>query len=148
MTDQSIDNAKTMTGGGKSSGFTLSSGDTLGQYTVIRPLGRGGMGEVYEVEHTVLRKRYALKMLGAELTVRPDAVERFKREAQVMAGLEHPNVLAVDEFGVAPPESPAAGRYWLRMTSSSASPDISMSRRIASARRSLSRASSAARMAP
>lgn len=95
--------------------YTLSPGDALGQYKIIRSLGRGGMGEVYEVEHQVLRKRFALKMLGAELTVRPDAVERFKREAQVMAGLDHPNVLAVDEFGLAPPESPAAGRYWLRM---------------------------------
>ncbi len=69
----------------------------------------GQMGEVYEVEHTVLRKRYALKLLPAEFTNRSDSLTRFKQEAEVMANLDHPNILKVDEFGE------TDGSYWLRM---------------------------------
>lgn len=106
---KSVGGEKT-TGSERGSGcHTLAVGQTLGQYRIIRPLGRGGMGEVYEAEHLVLRQRYALKLLSAELMAQPDAIERFKREAQVMAGLHHPNILAVDEFGE------ADGHYWLRM---------------------------------
>jgi len=108
--DKSIGDMRTMGGdSGYQGGYTLSPGDTLGQYKIIRPLGRGGMGEVYEVEHAVLRKRFALKILSAELMARPETLVRFKREAQVMAGLDHPNILAVDEFGE------TDGLHWLRM---------------------------------
>jgi serine/threonine protein kinase len=107
--DKSIGDMRTMGGAPERGGYTLSPGDTLGQYKIIRPLGRGGMGEVYEVEHTVLRKRFALKILSSELMARPETLVRFKREAQVMAGLDHPNILAVDEFGE------TGGLYWLRM---------------------------------
>ena len=61
--DKSISDMKTMGGEGDGpSGYTCSAGDSLGQYRIIRALGRGGMGEVYEVEHTVLRRHYALKV--------------------------------------------------------------------------------------
>lgn len=89
--------------------YTLSPGQSLGQYKIIRALGRGGMGEVYEVEHQVLRRRYALKLLPADFMARSEALDRFQREAQVMANLEHPNILKVDDFG------DTDGRYWLRM---------------------------------
>jgi formylglycine-generating enzyme required for sulfatase activity/tRNA A-37 threonylcarbamoyl transferase component Bud32 len=95
--------------GGNGGGYALSAGDVLGQYRVVRPLGRGGMAEVYEVEHGVLRRRYALKLLPAELARSGAERERFRREAQVMANLEHPNIVRVDEFGE------TDGRYWLRM---------------------------------
>ncbi len=88
---------------------TLDSGTVLGQYRIICLLGRGGMGEVYEVEHQVLRRRYALKLLPATLDWRGVGLERFQREAQVMANLDHPNILKVDDFGE------TNGRYWLRM---------------------------------
>jgi len=81
----------------------------VGQYRIIRLLGRGGMGEVYEVEHTTLGRRYALKLLPADFSSRPQALERFRREARVMANLDHPNIVRVDEFGE------TDGRYWLRM---------------------------------
>lgn len=87
----------------------LQPGQAFGQYKVIRLLGRGGMGEVYEVEHPVLRKRYALKLVNREIMARPDAVQRFQREAQVMASFQHPNIVAVDDFGE------TEGRTWLRM---------------------------------
>ena len=88
---------------------TLSPGDFLGQYCIVRLLGRGGMGEVYESEHKVLEKRYALKILSPEIVARKDALARFKREAVVMARLQHRHILAVDDFGE------NEGRFWLRM---------------------------------
>jgi eukaryotic-like serine/threonine-protein kinase len=89
--------------------YALAAGSTLGQYRIVRPLGRGGMGQVYEVEHDTLGLRYALKLLPEEFAGQPGALERFRREARVMAQLQHPNILKVDEFG------DTDGRYWLRM---------------------------------
>ena len=85
------------------------TGSQLGNYHIVRLLGRGGMGEVYEAEHTVLRRRYALKVLPGHFASNPGALERFQREAEVMANLEHPHILRVDDFGE------SNGWYWLRM---------------------------------
>src|SRR5437899_12845863 len=89
--------------------MTLDSNTSFGHYLILRLLGRGGMGEVYEVEHRVLHKRYALKLLPEDFARRPEAVRRFEREAEVMANLDHAHIVRVDEFGV------TEGRYWLRM---------------------------------
>ena len=88
---------------------SLRPGETLGQYRIVRLLGRGGMGEVYEAEHQVLRKRYALKILSPEIIQRPEARARFEREAMVMAQLKHDRIVLVDEYGV------TGGHTWLRM---------------------------------
>jgi serine/threonine-protein kinase len=77
----------------------LSPGDTLGQYRIIRLLGRGGMGEVYEAEHVQMGKRYALKVLPRELSSDPQFISRFKLEARVMADLGHPRIVHVDYMG-------------------------------------------------
>ena len=77
----------------------LTVGQQLGQYKVTGLLGRGGMGEVYEVKHAVLHRSYALKVIRPEVLDRPSAMERFQREAQVMNHLEHPHIVQVDEFG-------------------------------------------------
>lgn len=87
----------------------LRAGSHLGEYRIIRLLGRGGMGEVYEVEHEVLNLRYALKLIPDELVSQRGFLERFKREAQVMAHLKHPNIVKVDDFGE------DNGHYWFRM---------------------------------
>lgn len=89
--------------------FAFSAGDRLDQYEVVRVLGAGGMGEVYEVEHTALHKRYALKLLPSTLDWREAAPGWFQQEARGMASLEHLNILQVDAFG------DVEGRYWLRM---------------------------------
>ncbi len=89
--------------------MNLEPNKQFGQYRIIRLLGRGGMGEVYEVEHTTLERRYALKLLPQDFASRPEVVTRFRREAKVMANLEHPHIVHVDEFGE------TDGRYWLRM---------------------------------
>jgi serine/threonine protein kinase len=94
----------------------LEPGAQLGQYKIIRLLGRGGMGEVYEAEHTTLDVRYALKLLPSDLLATTAALERFRREARVMAKLRHPHILHVDDFGE------TAGRYWLRMELASGLP--------------------------
>jgi len=87
----------------------LQPGAVLGQYCIIRLLGRGGMGEVYEAEHRVLGRRFAIKLLPQELVQRSGSMERFEREARVMANLEHPHIVRVDDFGE------TEGRCWLRM---------------------------------
>ncbi len=65
------------------------------KYRVIRLLGAGGMGTVYEVEDTTIDKRYVLKTLHANLSSRKDLVERMQREAKALAKLEHRNIVQV-----------------------------------------------------
>lgn len=74
-------------------------GQTLGDYRLIHELGRGGMGVVYLAEHVRLRQRYALKILPEELAQAPGFVQRFHTEAQVMAQLDHPNIVRVVNMG-------------------------------------------------
>ncbi len=85
--DNSFGDAPTLGPPSKSGGhaYALHPGEVLGQYKIIKPLGAGGMGEVYEVEHQVLRRRYALKLLPATLDWKGVSLELFRREAQVMA---------------------------------------------------------------
>ena len=66
----------------------------FGGYTLLRLLGRGGMGAVYEAEQVATGRRVALKMLGQQLDS-PDMRERFLREGRFAAGINHPNSLYV-----------------------------------------------------
>src|SRR5580692_3407891 len=70
-----------------------------GRYRIDRLLGEGGMGAVYEAEHTHMRKRLAVKVLHAEMSRLPEVVARFEREALAAAHIEHPNVAAATDFG-------------------------------------------------
>ena len=71
----------------------FSAGDLLVQrYRVLRFLGRGGMGEVYEAEDLELNERVAIKILSQDIASSPDALERFKREIQLARKVTHPNV--------------------------------------------------------
>ncbi len=69
--------------------------NTLGEYKIIKELGRGGMGVVYLAEHQRLLKKYALKVLPQTFSEDPQLVERFHNEARVMAELNHPNIVKV-----------------------------------------------------
>ena len=79
-------------------------------YEIIRLIGRGGMGAVYEARQTDLGRRVALKILPPELGADEAFAERFRREARALGRLEHENILEVYEFG----ES-AAGHLFFSM---------------------------------
>ncbi|HEX7899669.1 MAG TPA: serine/threonine-protein kinase [Planctomycetota bacterium] len=67
---------------------------------ILRTLGEGGMGVVYEAEQTALGRKVALKVLSPALASDPSFVERFTREAKALAQLTHPNIVGIHEFGV------------------------------------------------
>ncbi len=71
-------------------------GDVVcGKYRLLRPLGEGGMGLVFEAEHLRLRQSVAIKFLRHEVLALPDAVERFEREARASARIRGPHVVQV-----------------------------------------------------
>jgi serine/threonine protein kinase len=77
----------------------LEKGSTFaGRYQLVEELGRGGMGVVYKAEDIKLKRTVALKFLPPELTHIPDVKDRFMREAQAAAALDHPNICTVYEF--------------------------------------------------
>lgn len=88
--------------------MTLSAGSTFAGYTVIRLLGAGGMGEVYLVQHPRLPRQDALKVLPESVSD-SDYRERFLREADLAAGLWHPNIVRVNDRGE------DAGQLWIAM---------------------------------
>lgn len=68
---------------------------------MVRVIGEGGMGRVYEARHTRLhKKRYAVKMLHQELARQPEVVTRFQREAEAASALSHPNIVGVYDVNV------------------------------------------------
>ena len=75
--------------------------ERIGHYSIVSELGRGGMGVVYKAHEESLNRFVALKVLGKHLSGDESFVERFKREAQSAASLNHPNIVqvyAIDEF--------------------------------------------------
>ncbi|MBI4881286.1 MAG: protein kinase [Planctomycetes bacterium] len=73
----------------------------LGDFRLLREVGRGGMGVVYEAEQISLSRRVALKVLHPFLTAKPRAVDRFQREAGMISRLRHPGIVQVFQVGEA-----------------------------------------------
>jgi len=73
----------------------LASGRKLGPYEILAPLGAGGMGEVYRARDTKLGRPVALKVLPETLAKDAERIARFRREAQVLASLNHPNIATI-----------------------------------------------------
>jgi serine/threonine protein kinase len=78
------------------------TGTTIDRYRLLRRLGVGGMGAVYEVEHVQLHKRFALKMLREELSRTELFRRRFLREARAASAVNHPHVVDISDFGETP----------------------------------------------
>jgi tRNA A-37 threonylcarbamoyl transferase component Bud32 len=72
---------------------------SLGRYEILGEIARGGMGVIYKARQLDLERVVALKTLRADEAKRDDSRERFRREAQAIAGLRHPNVIAVHDVG-------------------------------------------------
>jgi serine/threonine protein kinase len=72
---------------------------TLGEFRIVRELGRGGMGVVYEAEQTSLRRKVALKVLRFGVVADEDAMNRFRREAETVARLHHTNIVPIFSVG-------------------------------------------------
>ena len=81
--------------------MSLERGTRLGPYTVVELIGAGGMGEVYRARDTTLGREVALKVLPASLALDADRLTRLRREAQVLASLNHPNVAQIYGFETA-----------------------------------------------
>ena len=78
---------------------SLTEGQRLGAYRIVRLLGQGGMGAVYEARQEPLDRRVALKTLHAEFARNAEVVTRFFNEAKVLSQLEHPSIVQASDFG-------------------------------------------------
>ncbi|MBI2374343.1 MAG: serine/threonine protein kinase [Deltaproteobacteria bacterium] len=83
--------------------MALEPGTVVGErYRVVSSLGEGAMGSVYVVEHTHMANRLAMKLLKPDASATPTLPERFLREAQSIARLDHPGIVRVSDFGDGP----------------------------------------------
>ncbi|HWW92726.1 MAG TPA: serine/threonine-protein kinase, partial [Vicinamibacteria bacterium] len=89
--------------------MALAAGASLGPYRIIEPLGRGGMASVYKAYEAALDRYVAVKVLPPEFLHDPTFAERFRREARVVARLEHPNIIPIFAFDI------AEGIPWMAM---------------------------------
>ena len=80
--------------------MSLASGTAFGPYRILDPLGRGGMATVYKAYEAGLDRYVALKILPSEFLHDEGFAERFRREAKVIARLEHPNIIPIHNFGI------------------------------------------------
>jgi serine/threonine protein kinase len=74
------------------------SGEIVGPYKIQEQLGQGGMATVYKAYHPALDRYVAIKVMDAALSKEPDFIERFKREARVIAKLDNPHIVPVYDF--------------------------------------------------
>ena len=81
-----------------SASSALVVADVFGPYRIDALLGRGGMGEVYQARDTTLNRDVALKILPFTVSLDSDRIARFKREAQLLASITHPNIAAIYGF--------------------------------------------------
>src|ERR1700689_1857165 len=77
----------------------LAPGTKLGPYEIVSPLGAGGMGEGYRARDARLNRDVAIKVLPAAFARDPERLRRFEQEAQSVAALNHPNILAIHDIG-------------------------------------------------
>lgn len=83
----------------RNSSKTMGEGSTLGPYQIVRKLGQGGMGAVYEAQHTKLKKTVAVKVLPPEMMRSSVLVTRFEREMEAVGTLDHPHIVRAMDAG-------------------------------------------------
>jgi serine/threonine-protein kinase len=83
--------------------MSLAHGTRLGAYEVLSLIGSGGMGEVYQARDTRLGRDVAIKVLPQDVAADPARISRFRREAQLLASLNHPNIASIYGFEEAQP---------------------------------------------
>src|SRR5215204_826013 len=76
----------------------LGNGRQIGRYTILRSIGKGGMGEVYLADDSRLSRQVALKILPEDFAADSDRLSRFEQEAKAASALNHPNILTIFEF--------------------------------------------------
>ncbi|MEW6283881.1 MAG: protein kinase, partial [Candidatus Eremiobacterota bacterium] len=88
-----------------------TSEERIGNYRLIREIGRGSMGTVYLAHQESLARDLAIKVLPPEFTRDPEFVQRFQREARIAGNLRHPNIVRVIDFA----QDPVQGLYYIVM---------------------------------
>src|SRR6185436_2832190 len=88
----------------------FSAGQEIGRYTVLCPLGFGGMGQIYLAEDTKLKRKIALKFISQQFATDPQRVRRFEQEALAASALNHPNICVIHELGIT-----ETGRHFIAM---------------------------------
>jgi serine/threonine-protein kinase len=86
----------------------IQTGSTLGDYEILGPLGKGGMGEVWRARDTKLGREVAIKLLPETLGLDPERLARFEREARVLASLNHAHIATLFGFHTESPSGPVA----------------------------------------
>ncbi len=81
------------------SAWRLNDGEIISHYRIVSPIASGGMGEVYLAEDEKLGRRVALKILPEDILADRNRLRRFRREAEAISALNHPNILTIFEFG-------------------------------------------------
>src|SRR5918996_3946010 len=77
----------------------LQPGATFSHYRVLERVGRGGMGTVYRARDTRLARDVAIKVINPEIAADPDRIARFRREATIVAALNHPGIVVIHDTG-------------------------------------------------
>ena len=75
--------------------MAFEAGQVVGEYKIVRALGRGGLGAVYQAVHLISQRAEAMKVMLPEQTGTPEMKERFRREIQLLASLNHPNIASL-----------------------------------------------------
>lgn len=83
--------------------------ELAGRYKILKRIGEGGMGLVYEGVHTVIEKRVAIKVLREDFSKRTEVVERFRQEAKSASRIGHENIVDISDFG----ETPTGASYFV-----------------------------------
>ena len=88
--------------------------ERIGPYRIVRLLGKGGMGAVYEGFHEAIERRVAIKVLHSELGMRTDIAARFFNEARAVNRIDHPSLVQVSDYGQLPDGMAYIGMEFLK----------------------------------